>query len=104
MPGPLESLAMKGHVMGRLTMLVPKPDGFEALVRVYSRFAYVRELVPRCFIGILRFERETGAPCAVQKGAGRGILEPEVLFHHPLSSHVIGRLLLVPCPSSTHSQ
>lgn len=62
MPGPLELLAVRGGAMGRLMMLVPKPDGFEALVRVYSRLAYVRELVPRCFIGILGFERKTGAP------------------------------------------
>lgn len=28
MPGPLELLAVRGGAMGRLMMLVPKPDGF----------------------------------------------------------------------------
>ena len=46
-PDPLASLDVKGDVMSRLTMLVPKPGGFKPLVRVYSRFAYVRELASR---------------------------------------------------------
>lgn len=46
-PGPASIASHRGRHDGRLMMLVPKPDGFEALVRVYSRFAYVRELASR---------------------------------------------------------